>query len=444
MMSRRRTMKTAWAFGIAAISLSGCGGSGDTADSRFGTGSGMMRNVTPAAVERATRSLATGRASLVPIASNEFGFRLFAELVKKQQDTNVVISPASLSTVLAIAYNGAAGSTREAMAKTLSVEGISLEDLNEGEKQMLTLLSAPDPKLELDIASSLWAKSGTEFRREFLGRVEDSYAAKPTVLDFASPECAKTINDWVSQATRGRITEMVKQVDPDSAMLLINAISFKGAWKDPFDPARTELRDFTAFGGKKKKASLMSRNGDFSFYTGKGFRAVRLPFGAARIAMVVVLPDETTPLKDVVKQLSAKSWSGMADKFKPSPGLVMLPKFRIEFGAGLMEALRTLGMGVAFSDAADFSGIRQERGLFLRDVMHRATILVDEKGAEAAAAAKVEVSESAAPIERKEVQFIVDRPFAWAIVDRDTGLVLFLGVIGDPVWAEEPKEPKAP
>lgn len=423
-------MKKNWTLLVAAaLALAGCGGNGENTGPDFG---GMKRNVTPADVDKATKSLTKGKTARLPAAANDFGFRLLNILAKAEGDGNVLISPPSVSTALAMAYNGASGTTEDAMAKTLAFEGFELGELNDAEKQMLTVLAGPDPKVKLDIANSMWIKTGFDVKREFVGRLEDSFGAKPTVLDFANPESPKTINNWIEQATQGKIKDMVTTLDQDARLLLINAVYFKGLWQKPFDPQATHDLDFTTLAAKKKKVPMMSLKADFPYTKGDKYSAVRLPYGSGRLGMVILLPNEGTSVKDLLKTVTPRSWIEMSAKMPPIEGTVVIPKFKMDYTAGLVEPLRALGMGVAFTAQADFSGMRDQKDLFIGDVLHKTFIELTEEGTEAAAATKVEMVVTAAPANPKEFNFVADRPFLYAIEDKETGMLIFLGILGDP------------
>lgn len=419
-----------WPILVALTTLCGCGGAGDTNNPAFPT---RGRVPTAAEVERATKSLAGGPAAKVPAASNELGFRLFAEIVKKEPEKNAFVSPASVSIALAMAYNGSAGTTREAMEKTLGLSGVQLPQVNEAYKSLRTVLASPDAKVRLDIANSLWAKSGVEFKRDFLGRIQDYFDAKPTSLDFAAPDSVKTINDWVSQATQEKIKSIVDKIEPDSVMFLINAVYFKGAWSEPFDPKLSSDREFTPFDGKKRDVPMMSRRDRYEYYAGDKFQAVRLPYGAGRLAMLAFLPDAGSSFKDFLKGLNAKNWQAWTSKFKKVDGTVILPKFRLEYEAVLNPFLSQLGMEVAFdSKSANFTGMREQQDLFLQRVLHKTFVEVNEEGTEASAVTSVEVGVTSAPAPEKSFEFLANRPFAYAIADKETGIILFLGIMGDP------------
>ena len=416
---------------VAAIgtAMIGCGGSGEDTANFPG-----RLNPTPDAVNKATKSLTTGKAKSVTAASNTFGFSLFQELAKKEPSKNIFISPSSVSMALTMTYTGAEAGTKTAMEKTLGFAGMSTREVQEANKDIRTVLAAPDKGVTLDIANSLWAKQGIEFKREFIGKNEDYFGAKVTTLDFSKPEAADAINVWVTEATQQKIKQIVDKIPDNMAMYLVNAVYFKGAWKDPFDAKQTAPREFTPFDGKKKEVPMMHDQGEYEYQKTDKFAAVRIPYGTGRLGMIVMLPNEKVPVADVIKQLDAKNWDAWMTKFKKMDGKLGLPKFKAEYSAQLKEQLEALGMGEAFDPSkADFKAMSATEQLFISHVQHKTFVEVSEEGTEAAAVTDVGVGVTSAPAQPKETfELIANRPFVYAIVDKQTGAILFLGVMGDP------------
>lgn len=393
-------------------------------------------------MERATKALSEGTPAKVRVALNDFGFALFGKVLKTQPTNNVTVSPASLFLAMGMAYNGASGETQKAMAKSLGIEGVAPQDLNAANKDVSTSLAGGDAGILLEVANSVWAQQGVEFETAFLGRLKDFYGATAQSLDFSAPESVKTINDWVHLSTHERIPTIIDKIDADTVMFLINAVYFKGDWMDPFKKDLTENRDFHLLGGKTKSHPFMTRRGDYDFYAGEGMRIVRLPFGKGRLGMIFLLPDENVPRAEFEKKLTAKNWSDWTAKMRQMNGTVVLPKFKLEYEATLTDTLKSMGMAVAFDpDMADFSGMRSQKDLFLQFVIHKTFVQIDEQGAEAAAVTGMAVGATSVAPPMKEFAFVADRPFYFAIQDRSTGIVLFLGSMADPAWPQEPQVP---
>ena len=177
-------------------------------------------------------------------ANTKFGFKLFSEILKQDSKRNVFVSPTSVAIALSMTYNGASASTQQAMAKALELQGMSLQDVNQGNDALKASLENADPAVQLSIANSLWAKQGIAFKPDFMQRNQDFYGAKVTELDFAKPDAPKIINNWVKENTRGKIDQVVQQINPSDVLFLINAIYFKGKWTNEFDKSQTSDRPF--------------------------------------------------------------------------------------------------------------------------------------------------------------------------------------------------------
>ncbi|HRK22741.1 MAG TPA: serpin family protein, partial [Fimbriimonadaceae bacterium] len=238
----------------------------------------------------------------------------------------------------------------------------------------------------------------------------------------------------VSEATQEKIKQIVDKIPPEMVLYIVNAVYFKGGWQDPFDAKQTSDREFTPFDGKVKTVPMMHQTGEYEYQKTDKFAMARLPYGTGRLGMFVMLPNQGVPVADVVKQLNAKNWDAWTPKFKKLEGKIGLPKFKLEYSTSLNDALKALGMTEAFeAGKANFKGIAADPPLFISNVGHKTFVEVNEEGTEAAAVTDVAVAATAAPIAPKETfELIANRPFVYAIVDKQTGAILFLGVMGDP------------
>ena len=363
------------------------------------------------------------------VGQTPFGFDLFAELTDKEPGENVFISPLSVAMALAMTYNGAAGETREAMALTLRLGELELGEVNGANAALLQMLDGLNPDIEINIANSLWARQGVDFSADFLGRNREFYRAQVTSLDFQDPGALDTINGWVDDSTNGKIDSILERINPNHVLFLIDAIYFNGTWLFPFKEANTTERTFHLDDGSDKQLPMMSRSGRFQYLKGEAFQALKLPYQKPQVGMYVFLPDPDSDLDEFLENLSAESWGTWLQQFEESQGDVMLPRFKLEYGAKLNDPLTALGMGVAFSHgAADFSAMGP-RGLFIDFVFHKAVVEVNEVGTEAAAATLVAIAVSKAEF---KFDFIVDRPFFFALRDDRTETVLFMGAVYDP------------
>lgn len=365
----------------------------------------------------------------VVAANTNFGFKLFSEIIKKDSGKNVFVSPSSVALALAMVYNGASGSTSEAIAHTLELQGLSLEDTNSGYKALQSFLDKPDEQVQLNITNSLWARQDFALNPEFIQKSQDFYKAKVSNLDFKDPNASDTINNWVSENTSSKISKIVDVIKPLDVLFLINTIYFKGNWTEKFDPQRTTNNPFYLSSGEQKQHPMMSQTSNYQYYENEKFQAISLPYGKlGRISLYIFLPQQNSNLKDFYTSLNTQNWKNWLTKFSKRRGFIRLPRFKTEYGMTLNDTLKALGMESAFSDQADFSALG--KNLFISQVQHKTFVEVNEDGTEAAAATSIGVSTTAAFVNQFEM--IVNRPFFCAIRDNRTGTVLFMGSIEDP------------
>jgi len=406
------------AFALA-LGLAACG-RGDS-----GSAHGM-----PAAAE--VKPLAT--------ASNTFGFELWA---RAGGTGNAAISPASISAALAMTWGGARGVTSDEMRAVLHLD-------RDPSKTMATwgALSAAlqDPKrpLQLRIANRLFGQSGYGFEPAYLDQTRAAFAAPLEPVDFKAADAARAhINGWVEDRTEHRIKDLLppRSVTEDTRLVLVNAIYFHADWLHPFDKRLTHDFPFHVTAAQDKPAPMMSQHGDLRWARADGVAVLELPYKGDDAAMIVVLPDQVDGLADVERTLDAARlarWIGALAEVEIN---VSLPKFTIDpkQSVALAGALAALGMPSAFSpDTADLSGIAKPsdpgRRLFISAVFHKAYVAVDETSTEAAAATAVVSSDGTGPEpEQPRVEsFFADHPFLFLIVDRRSGMVLFMGRVADP------------
>lgn len=367
-------------------------------------------------------------------ANTDFGFKLFAEIARQGAGKNVFISPSSIVLCLAMAYNGAEGETKQAMARALEAQGMTLEELNRAYAGLKAALENPDPKVQLLIANSLWARKGIKLNPEFIKRAKQFYEAQVTELDFDDPASVATINRWVSDNTKAKIDKIIDSIERDTILFLINAIYFKGKWANEFAKERTKEDAFHPESGPERRAQMMSQSGSYRYYEAKNFQAVSLPYGGGRVSMYIFLPAKGATLAEFQKGLTAANWQSWMQEFAESEGDVTLPRFRVEYEVTLNDALKALGMEVAFdASRANFTGMLQGgQNAYISKVKHKTFVEVNEEGTEAAAVTSTEMRATSAMRPRQRFRMVVDHPFFCAIRDNTTGTVLFMGSITEP------------
>ncbi|QDL07727.1 serpin family protein [Brasilonema octagenarum UFV-E1] len=365
-------------------------------------------------------------------ANTKFGFKLFSEVLKNDSGKNIFVSPSSVAIALAMTYNGASGSTKEAMAKALEFKELNLEQINSSNVVLKKLLENSDPKVQLTIANSLWGNRKASFQPDFLQRNRDFYTAKIASLNFTDASSLNVINDWVNQNTSGKITNIVEKIQPDQVLFLINAIYFKGSWTNEFDKQQTAEYPFYLQSGEQKQHPMMSQSGDYRYFENQQFQAVSLPYGKdAKMSFYIFLPKQNSNLQSFYQNLNAENWENWMAQFSKQQGSIRLPRFKMNYDVTLKNPLTAIGMGEAFSDQANFSAMGKD--LKISEVKHKTFVEVNEEGTEAAAATSVQMVPLSALLPPKEpFQMIVERPFFCAIRDNQTGSILFMGSIVEP------------
>ena len=355
---------------------------------------------------------------------NAFGFDLHRGVAEPGE--NAVTSPLSAGVLLAMIAAGAGGTTADEM-----VELLRLQDPRDTRYAALLADVGRASDVTFSAANALWAAQGYAFEADYLQFVQDTYGATLDQVDLGGQAAADAIDDWVVDHTEGRIEGIAAELglpDPAAVLVLLNAVYFLGTWTTTFDEADTTDAPFTRADGTQVMAPTMRRSdADLEVVEGEGFRMARLPYGEdERFGMEILLPDDGVALDDVLADLDADAWRAAVDDLAAATGIeVALPKFELEWGAELTEVLQALGMTSAFG-GGDFTPMSPANP-FLATVVQKTYIRVDEQGTEAAAVTGGMVATSAGPS-----PFIVDRPFAFAVSDRETGAILFLGTVHDP------------
>lgn len=385
-----------------------------------------------------TGDIATARQ--VAAANNAFGMALYREFAQAEKG-NVVFSPFSLSSALALTATGARGQTEKELWQALQLD-LPRERVAAGYAAIAAEFSrvTRDPDLiQLTVANALWPQQGYALKPEFLDVAHRQFAAEVTPLDYAQPGAAAgKINDWIKAKTAGLIPSLVEpeQFGPLTRLTLCNAVHFKAAWANKFSPEATKPERFTLLDRTCIEVPMMKRPARCQVVSVDGCRLLRLPY-AGDFEMVIVLPDAVDGLQQIESAIDRSrlaEWLSGLDNAKPQYLSLELPKFKISAQPDCTVALKRLGLNEVFGSAlADFSGISGEPTLSLDNVLHRAVIEVNEKGTEAAAATVVRVYGSAGYAPSRDPQpFKVDHPFLFFIQETRTGAILFLGRIVDP------------
>ena len=369
-----------------------------------------------------------------------FAVDIYREL--KDEDGNLFYSPYSISLALAMAYAGARGETERQVAEVFHFD-LSQDRLHPA-LNALDLEIASRGKLgggggfKLNVANAVWGQKGHPFLTEYLDVLAENYGAGVRLVDFITQPYAsrKTINEWVSDRTEGRVRDLIPPgaIDVLTRMVLTNAIYFKAKWDNPFDVDLTRDGSFHLLDGQSVSVPMMQKyeDGYYGYAKGDGYQAVEIPYDGLELSMVIVLPD-SGEFRRVEESLDATLFDQvMRDMGGEQHEIILtMPKFEFESTFSLKDTLMSMGMEDAFSSAADFSGIDGGEALYIKDVIHKAFVAVDESGTEAAAATAVIFSAESLS-NQIPPRVTIDRPFIFLIRDNETGSVLFIGRVLDP------------
>ncbi len=374
--------------------------------------------------------------SLNPLAKpiNSLGFNLFKEIINNESfDTNIAISPVSISTALTMTFMSADGETKEAMQKVLEFNNNYGENIYVLFRQLNKYLKSLDQDVTFSTANSIWIDSGFGLSDSYRQQCESFFDSKVSQCEFSDPTSVDIVNDWIEENTNGRISDIIDEIPSSALMYLVNTVYFNASWKYPFNPEWTHQAPFTLEDGTIIKCSMMSQkrlNLPYVEINDFGIKAVELSYGDSSFAMTIILPDEGHAVTDIINNLTTSKWDEILTSMKTTSIDVSLPSFKIKSDHNLKKALCALGMGIAFEPyQADFSRMNKynSKNMFMDRVIHGAFIDVTETGTEAGAATVVEIKK------RYLVKsLLIDRPFIFAIRDVTSGTILFLGKVVNP------------
>lgn len=359
--------------------------------------------------------------------SNDFGVRLFARTAAETEG-NLMLSPLSASTALTMLLNGADGETYAQIHDMLGyTPGQDLAAVNESYRSLRTQLLAADQDVTLALANAVFHRQGFVLKTPFLATMRETFDASVQGLDFANPAAAVAINRWASDHTNGRVPRVIDEIEANTVLYLMDALYFKGEWSAPFDPTATRPAGFQLAGGTTVQVPMM--NGRVPGHTaeGDGYTAVELPYGRRNFSLVALMPDDGS-LGDFAARLEAGLWTDATTRLDAQSEWtdvdVQLPRFRFSYEKTLNDQLEALGMVDAFHNA-DLSRM-SDAGLSVSYVQQNTFVEVNEQGTEAAAVTTVAVEVMLGP------HFFATRPFVFAIRERTTGALLFIGQVANP------------
>jgi len=382
--------------------------------------------------------VSTSEQALLVEGNSAFAFELYQAL--KGEEDNLFYSPYSISLALAMTYAGARGETAQQMADTLqflleqerlhpAFNWLDAELAKRGEGAA----GKDGEGFRLNIVNAIWGQKDYEFLSSFLDVLAENYGAGLRILDFITEteRSRVTINDWVSDQTEGRIEDLIPQgaINELTRLVLTNAIYFNAAWECPFDEDMTADGLFYLLDGGQVTVPMMKQMESFGYTEGEGYQAVELPYDGGELSMVILLP-EAGKFEAFEETLNAQQVDAIISDLQYNEVTLTMPQFEFDSEFSLKDTLAEMGMPIAFSGGADFSGMTGNPELFISDVVHKAFVAVDEAGTEAAAATAVIMELTAVP--EPPVEVTIDRPFIFLIRDIETGAILFVGRVLNP------------
>ncbi len=348
---------------------------------------------------------------------------------------NIFFSPYSISTALAMTYGGARGNTEKEMEKTMHFtlpQGklhAAFSDLQDKLKRV-----QESGQVQLLVANSLWPHAEYTFREAFLDLVRKNYDTEITAVDYGkqTETARKTINRWVEDNTREKITDLIKPgvLDALTRLVLVNAIYFKGDWASQFNRKNTRDMLFKLSPDNTAKVPMMYQKGRFGYWADEEMQVLEVPYAGELLSMIVFLPTKVDGLSRIEKKLDVERLRHWTGRLREQEVDIWLPKFKLTCDFRLDRVLRALGMVDAFTNNADFSGMDGTESLYISAVLHKAFVDVNEEGTEAAAATAVAMQLTCAPMESR--QFRADHPFVFLIRENRTDSILFIGRMADP------------
>lgn len=372
-------------------------------------------------------------------ANNQFAFELYSKY--KSNSGNIFFSPYSISSALAMTYEGARGKTADEMQEVFH---FPKDDVIRRDSflQMNNRINKKDKKYTLHIANALWAQESYKFLDSYFNLIDKYYGGKVTNLDFINQteQSRLTINGWVEEQTNGKIKDLIPKgmLGELTRLVLTNAVYFKGFWLTQFDKKYTKDAEFRVSSGNTVKTPMMSlipEKEKFQYAETEKLQILDLPYEGNDLSMLILLP-KTDDLREVEESLNPENLSAWKRLLNRETVSVYLPKFKFETSYFMAEDLISMGMptaftlGIDFGGEADFSGMTGKQGLNIDQVIHKAFVEVNEEGTEAAAATAVVTRFASLAAEPKI--FTADHPFVFLIQDNETGNILFVGRVSDP------------
>ncbi len=367
-------------------------------------------------------------------SDNLFALDIFKEVNTLEEKENFMISPLSVSIALGMTYNGADGATKTAFEQALRLNNFTPHEINSIHGALIEHLMKVDPKVTMEIANSIWVNEIYTLLQEFADTNRYYYDAEINSLNFDAPDAVEVINNWVSNKTHEKITEVLDRIPPATVMYLINAIYYYGTWKFEFDENDNEPINFNFEDGTNAPVEGMRLESDLNYYQTESVKIAELPYGNDNYSMLLLLPAEGYTVNELVNEMDIETWNSWVNNLDEMDLNLHMPKFKFEYKTLLNKALSNMGMGVAFGGGAEFPlMVEESQDLFISRVIHKTFVDVNEEGTEAAAVTVVEIRETSA-VPGSGVSFILDKPFLFVIREKTSNAIVFMGKVGKPEY----------
>ena len=359
--------------------------------------------------------------------ASTLSFGLYRQLGGKTD--NWLVSPFSLQCALGMLSNGASGETHNEILHTLGLSQYSQEEVNAYFKKLIEGLHTVNSAITVKTANSVWGNAGVPLKEDFQKTNIENYAATVSQLDFSDPSAVDKINAWCNQTTEGLIPAILDEVNPTAIVYLLNSFYFKARWESEFSPEKTQEGNFTTSSGKVIKAHFMQAKRMAAYVENEWFTSTNLPYQNDSYVMRLILPQPEISIDQVLQALSESDGNLWKNVVLADINL-KIPRFALENKLDLVSALQALGMKKAFTNEADFSSM-SDIATYISLVQQATRLKVDEEGSEGAAVTVIE-GDLMSPLPEEKVDFFLDRPFLFQILEPATGTVLFMGQVGSP------------
>ena len=354
-------------------------------------------------------------------SSNDFAFKLFRTA---QEDKSQILSPLSITYALGMLNNGATGKTQQEINETLGFGDAGADAINAFCKKMLDGAPLLDKETKILIGNTIYTNKGYTLKPNFVKKAKEYYEAEPESRDFHDGKTLGVINQWASDHTNKMITKVLDEdtFNPNAISYLLNAIYFKGMWKEKFDKKNTKEELFNG----KEKVMMMWQNKKLQYNDNDIYQSVKLPYGNGTYVMTVMLPHEDKTVKDILDSLNSKNWSENNFRMRKCLVDLKLPRFETSTDMKLNRIMQTLGISKAFSNEAEFNNFC-DKSFYIGLIKQVAKIKLDEEGTEAAAVTVIGTKTASVPREPERVEFHANRTFLYVISEQSTGAIFFIG-----------------